>query len=82
MCSIPDEVWFLIFKYLKNIDLIEMSAVCKQWNSIVKTNSRLSLKLEENNEIFLIKIGLLNCTKKSSLLSRRNLLGGNKFIKQ
>ena len=35
--DLPIEVISLIFEYLKDIDLIEVSAVCNHWNYAVKT---------------------------------------------
>ena len=46
--SLLTEVLCMVFKYLKDLDLIEASAVCKQWNSTSKS-ARFSAKLVEVN---------------------------------
>ena len=51
MSSLPIEVWSFIFQYLRYIDLTEVSAVCKEWNMIVKTEKFVS-KLKETHNIF------------------------------
>ena len=39
--SLLTEVLCMVFKYLKDLDLIEASAVCKQWNSTSKLAAKL-----------------------------------------
>ena len=56
--SLPTEVLAMVFEYLKDLDLIEASAVCKQWNSASKS-ARFSEKLVEVNQLFKDKGWLL-----------------------
>ena len=49
--SLPTEVLSMVFEYLKDLDLIEASAVCKQWNSASKL-ARISEKLVEVDQLF------------------------------
>ena len=49
--SLPTEVLSMVFEYLKDLDLIEASAVCKQWNSASKS-ARISEKLVEVDQLF------------------------------
>ena len=46
---IPLKVVFLVFKHLRGIDLIEVSAACKDWNHVVQT--RFISKLKETHKI-------------------------------
>ena len=54
----PIEVLWMVFKYLKGLDLIEVSAVCKQWN-LASKSARFSAKLTEVNQLFKDKGWLL-----------------------
>ena len=49
--SLPTEVLSMVFEYLKDLDLIEASAICKQWNSASKS-ARISEKLVEVDQLF------------------------------
>ena len=51
MSPLSIEVWYFIFKYLRYIDLIEVSAVCKEWNMIIQKGQLIS-KLKESQNIF------------------------------
>ena len=51
MSPLSIEVWYFIFKYLRYIDLIEVSAVCKEWNMIIQKGKLIS-KLKESQIIF------------------------------
>lgn len=44
--SLPIEVLCSVFEYLKDLDSIEVPAVCKQWNAAVKT-VKFSSKLKK-----------------------------------
>ena len=61
--SLPIEVLPLVFEYLRDLDLIEVSEVWKEWNYAVKT-ARFISKLKETNGIFTDKIWLLKSYKK------------------
>ena len=63
MSSLPIEVWSFIFQYLRYSDLIEVSAVCKEWNMIVKTEKFVS-KLKETRNIFTDRDWLMKSYKK------------------
>ena len=49
--SLPTEVCCGIFGYLKDLDLIEVSALCKEWN-ISSKSTTYSAKLAEANQLF------------------------------
>ena len=61
--SLPMSFLCLLFEYLNDIDLIEVSAVCKYWNFATKT-ARLSSKLKETNELFKDRDWLLKTYRK------------------
>ena len=63
MSLVPTEVWSLIFNYLREIYLIEVSAVCKEWNGIVQTKTFIS-KLRETHKIHFDRDWLLKPYKK------------------
>ena len=63
--SIPVEVWALAFKYLRYIDLVEVSAVCKDFYKICCTRQSYVLKLKESNEIFFERDWLLKSYRKT-----------------
>lgn len=44
--SLPIEFLCSVFEYLKDLDSIEVPAVCKQWNAAVKT-VKFSSKLKK-----------------------------------
>ena len=52
--SFPTEVLSTTFKCLRDIALIEASAVCTEWYHTAKT-ARFTAKLEETNQLFLDK---------------------------
>ena len=52
------EVWRIIFTYLRDLDSIEVSALCKEWNFAVKS-ARFSTKLAEVNQLCRDKSWLL-----------------------
>lgn len=56
--SFPIEVFSSVFKYLRDIDLIEATAVCTESYYIAKT-ARFAAKLKETNQLFLDKDWLL-----------------------
>lgn len=58
MNHLPVEVLNDVFKYLKQVDLIEVSAVCKKWRSVIWTKS-FHLKINETNQFFRDKDWLL-----------------------
>ena len=45
------DVFSFIFQYLKQIDLIEASAVCKKWYSVISITA-FGFKLKETEELF------------------------------
>ena len=45
------EVLSFVFQYLKQIDLIEASAVCKKWYRVIST-AAFGFKLKETDELF------------------------------
>ena len=63
MDHLPAEVLSVIFRYLKQIDLIEASAVCKQWYTMINNNS-FSSKIKETNQLFDDKDWLLKIYRK------------------
>ena len=54
--SLPTEVLRTVFKYLYDVDLIEVSGLCKHWN-LASKSARFSAKLVEVNQLFNIKTG-------------------------
>ena len=53
------EVLSFIFQYLKQIDLIEASAVCKKWYRVIST-AAFGFKLKETDELFHDRLALKN----------------------
>ena len=51
MDQLSFEIWSALFKFLRQIDLIKASSVCKLWNSIIQTESFCS-KLKETDGYF------------------------------
>ena len=51
MDQLPVEILSAVFKYLRQINLIEASSVCKLWQSIIQTESFCS-KLKETDGLF------------------------------
>ena len=58
------EVWSLVFKHLRDIDLIEASAVGKDWNSVVQTQKFIS-KLKETHKIHTDRDWLMKSYRKN-----------------
>ena len=63
MDHLPAKVLSVIFRYLKQTDLIEASAVCKQWYTVINNNS-FSSKIKETNQLFDDKDWLLKTYRK------------------
>ena len=61
--NLPEIVLFEIFKYLKKVDLIEASAVCKKWRAIIWNNT-FSEKVRETNRLFVDREWLMKSYKK------------------
>ena len=51
MEQLPMDVFSFIFQYLKQIDLIEASAVCKKWYKVISITA-FGFKLKETEELF------------------------------
>ena len=50
--NLPIEVWDLIFTYLRLIDLVEISCVCKTFYGICEKNQYYVKILRESKDIF------------------------------
>ena len=50
--NLPIKVWAIIFKYLRLIDLVEISCVCKTFYRICEKNQYYVKKLRESKDIF------------------------------
>ena len=61
--DLPDLVLSEVFKNLKQIDLIEASAVCKKWRNVIWSKD-FCLKIGEVNKLFLDKHWLLKTYEK------------------
>ena len=61
--DLPDLVLSKVFKNLKQIDLIEASAVCKKWRNVIWSKD-FCLKIGEVNKLFLDKHWLLKTYEK------------------
>ena len=46
------EVWAIIFKYLRLIDVVEISCVCKTFYHICEKNEYYVKKLRESKDLF------------------------------
>ena len=64
MSLVPIEVWSLVFKHLRDIDLIEASSACKDWNSAVQTQKFIS-KLKETHKIHTDREWLMKSHRKN-----------------
>ena len=64
MSLVPIEVWSLVFKHLRDIELIEASAVRKDWNSVIQTQKFIS-KLKETHEIHTDRDWLMKSYRKN-----------------
>ena len=51
--NLPIEVWATIFKYLRLIDLVEISCVCKTFYRICEKKINIMLRNYMNQKIFL-----------------------------
>ena len=51
MDQLPVEILCTVFKYLRQIDLIEASSVCKLWHNIIQTEV-FRAKLKETENLF------------------------------
>ena len=58
MEHLPLEVLDAIFKFLKQTDLVEASAVCKKWRGVIWTKS-FCKNINETNELFFDKEWLI-----------------------
>ena len=52
------EVLSVIFRYLEQIDLVEASALCKNWYRLIRTTAFCS-KIKETDQLFYDKDWLL-----------------------
>ena len=50
--NLPIQVWAVIFKYLRLIDLVEVSCVCKTFYHLCEKNKYYVKKLRESKDIF------------------------------
>ena len=50
--NLPIEIWAIIFKYLRIIDLAEISCVCKTFYRVCEKNQYYVKKLRESKNIF------------------------------
>ena len=73
--NLPIEVWALIFTYLRLIDLVEISCVCKTFYCICKKN--IVKKLRESKDIFKDRPWLIETYKQ---LLERFYIGVHKEI--
>lgn len=53
----------MVFNYLRDIDLIKVSAVSTQWNSIVKLKQKFSSKFKGSQKLNFVKDWLLKSYK-------------------
>lgn len=51
MDQLPIEILCTIFKYLRQINLIEVSSVCKLWHNLTQTKA-FCAKLKETDNLF------------------------------
>ena len=65
MSVVPTEVLSLIFNYLKYIDLIEASAVCKKWYGVAGIKQSYFLKQQESHKISVDRGWLIKTYKKT-----------------
>ena len=61
--NLPEVILFEVFKYLKMVDLIEASAVCKKWRAIIWSNV-FSPKVRETNQLFFDREWLMKTYRK------------------
>ena len=61
--DLPKVVLFEVFKYLKKVDLMEPSAVCKKWRAII-WNNVFSENVRETNRLFFDREWLIKTYKK------------------
>ena len=64
MSLVPIQVWSLVFKHLRDIELIEASAVRKDWNSVIQTQKFIS-KLKETHKIHTERDWLMKSYRKN-----------------
>ena len=62
--NLPIEVWAIIFKYLRLIDLVDISCVCKAFYYLCVKNQYYAKKLRESIDIFKYKSCLVETYKK------------------
>ena len=56
---LPVDVLSQVFKYLKKVDLIEVSAVWKHWYLLIRSNAFFCSKIDETDQLFNNKEWLL-----------------------
>ena len=62
--NLPIEVWAVIFKYLRLIDLVEVCCVCKTFYHLCEKNKYYVKKLRESKDIFKDRSWLIETYKK------------------
>ena len=62
--NLPIEVWAIVFKYLRLIDLVEISCVCKTFYRLCEKYQYYAKKLRESNDICKEKSWLVETYKK------------------
>lgn len=65
MSCVSMDVWLLIFDYLRDIGLIEASALCKDWNSLTRIKQKYFSKLKESHKIFFDREWLIKSYQKT-----------------
>lgn len=65
MSCVSIDVWSLIFDYLRDIGLIEASALCKEWNSLTRIKQKCFSKLKESHKIFFDRDWLIKSYQKT-----------------
>ena len=50
--NLPIEVWAIIFKYLRLVDVVQISCVCKIFYHIGEKNEYYVKKLRESKDLF------------------------------